>query len=147
MDFYVLRNKKMVDELCERLKERRLPFKVALQDIYPLRSLDANSYLWGIVYSAIADETGHSIDEIHEHYKRLYNLKQQFRYNPRTKKMQFYIGTASTTTLNEKEFWEYIMRVVSDAELFLRILIPLPNEVFINELNFNFENTHQTKRL
>jgi len=147
MEFFVLRNKAMVDDLCGQLKQRRLPFKVAVQDIYPTRTLDSNDYLWGIVYTPIADKTGSSADEVHEAYKKKFNFKHDLIYDPKTKKMIWATKAHSTTRMDMVEIWEYIMKVRADAELEYGIIIQMPNETFINELNFEFEDTHQTKRL
>jgi len=143
MDFFVIRTKEKAEELCRQIMQRSLPFKVALQDILPLRSLESNNYYWGIVVIPIANETGQDPDEVHEGYKIKFNFKHDLRYNSKTKKMQWYTGTASTTGLDEREIWDYIMRVRADAELELHLTIQMPNEVFTNELKFNIN----TKRI
>lgn len=146
MDFFVIRNKRQVDELCNRLKERRLPFKCALQDIYPVRSVDFNDYLWGFIYTPIAEATGHSPEEVHEAYKKKYNFRFDFEYNETTKRWEIVIGVGSTTTLSTKEIWDYAAQVRSDAEVELHIILMLPNECFIPELDFEHDKL-QEKRL
>jgi len=143
MDYFVIRSKKKLDELYELLKHRSLPLKIYLQEVFPLRSVEANDYMWGVVYQAVALETGMTADEVHESFKRMFNFKPEFRYNPKTMKMQYYIGTSSTTRLDMYEFWDYIMKVRAWAEIELHICIPLPNEAFTNELKFR----HQTKKI
>ena len=122
-----------------------MPKKVADQDIYPLRTLESNAYLWGIVYQTIADATGHTSLEVHEEYKRKYNLRYDLVYRKKTEIWEWKMGTGSTTTLDMREIWEYIMKVRADAEIELRIIIQMPNEVFINELDF--EHNIETRRL
>ena len=122
-----------------------MPKKVADQDIYPLRTLESNAYLWGIVYQTIADATGHTALEVHEEYKRKYNLRYDLVYRKKTEIWEWKMGTGSTTTLDMREIWEYIMKVRADAEIELRIIIQMPNEVFINELDF--EHNIETRRL
>lgn len=139
MDLAVIRNNRQRDELIASLKERRLPFTVALQDIYPIRSVDFNAYYWGVVIQAVADYTGHTIEEIHETYKRLFNLRMEFWFNQRTRLWEIVARVGSTASLNNKEFALYVMKVRADAQLELGIVIPLPDEVYINELIFEAE--------
>jgi len=139
MDFGVIRNKKQALELCEKIKEMRLPFKYAVQNIYPLRSIDANAYYWGIVLKMISDETGLTVEECHEAYKRKHNFRWDFIFNSLAGTYEFTAGVDSTTELDGKEFWDFVSRVRCDAELDLHITIPLPNEAFIPELDFDHD--------
>lgn len=139
MDIAVIRNNNQRDELIATLKERRLPFKVAIQDIYPVRSLEFNNYYWGVVLKTISDYSGHAPEEIHEAYKRLFNLKQEFEFNAQTKMWEIVTAVGSTAELDQKEFAAYVSKVRADAEVDMGISIPLPNEVFINELIFEAE--------
>ena len=139
MDFGVIRNKRQALELSEKIKQMRIPFKFALQDIYPLRSLDANAFYWGVVLKMISDETGQTVEECHEGYKRKYNHRWDFIFNPITGTYEFTSGVDSTTELDDKEFWDYVSWVRCDAELDLHITIPLPNECFVPELDFNHD--------
>lgn len=139
MYFGVIRNKKQALDLCENIKQMRLPFKFALQPIFPLRGLDANAFYWGIVLKMISDETGQSIEGCHEAYKRKYNFRWDFIFNSLTGTYEFTAGVDSTTVLDDKEFWDYIMKIRVDAELDLHITIPLPNECFVPELDFNHD--------
>ena len=147
MDYFVIRNKTQAEDLCRTIMQRRLPFKVALQDVYPIRSIESNDYYWGFVVTPVATETGQDPEEVHDAWKRKFNFKNDLRYNPKTKKMQWYTGVASTTGLDEREIWDFIMKCRADAELELHIICMMPNETFINELNFDFERKHQTKRI
>ncbi|NMC39547.1 MAG: hypothetical protein GYA43_00015, partial [Bacteroidales bacterium] len=54
MDFFVIRNRKQLMELVDLMEKHRLPFKCAIDDIYPVRSVDFNDYLWGFIYTPIA---------------------------------------------------------------------------------------------
>ena len=139
MEYFVIRSKEKAEELCRQIMQKSLPFKVAIQEVFPTRSIESNDYYWGFVITPIANETGQDPDEVHEAYKRKYNFKHELRYNRKTRKMQWYIGTASTTGLDEREIWEYIMKCRADAELELHLTIMMPNEVFTNELNFKYK--------
>lgn len=139
MDFFVVRNKKQATDLAEMLLKRRLPYKVAIQDVFPLRSLQSNAYYWGIVLAFISDASGHTQLECHEAYKVKYNFRYDIEYNPETKQFDWNMGVKSTTILDEKEIWEYIFKVRVDGELEHHIIIPLPNECFIPEINFRHD--------
>jgi len=129
------------------MKERRLPFKAALQDMYPKRSIDLNDYLWGFIYTPIANHTGHSPIEVHEECKRTYNHRFDFQYNPDTKREEIVFGVGSTTTMDMKDMWDYAARIRADAELDLHITLLLPNEAWIDELNFEYENSNELRRI
>ncbi len=139
MDLLILRNKRQVDELCDRLKARRLPVKIAIQDIYPTRSLESNNYYWGIVLAYASAETGHSAEEIHEACKRKWNFRYDIEYNDRTGQYEWVMGVKSTTILDEREIWDYIFKCRVDFEIELHIIIPLPSECFVKELDFKHD--------
>lgn len=147
MNFGVVRNKNQVLELVERIKQMRLPFKYAFQDIYPTRSLESNKYYWGVVLKFISEATGHSPMEIHEAYKQKFLIQYDFIYHLLHCQYMFWIEpTASTAKLDEKQIWDYIFQVRADAELELHITIPLPNEAFVPELDFDHDKVEH-KRL
>jgi hypothetical protein len=143
MDFFVIRSKEKAEELCRQIMQKSLPFKVAIQEVFPTRSIESNDYYWGFVVTPVAIETGNDPEEVHEGWKIKYNFRHDLRYNSRTRKMQWYTGVASTTGLDEREIWEYIMKCRADAEIGLHITIMMPNEVFTNELTFK----HKTKTI
>jgi len=145
LDFGVIRNKRQALDLCEKIGQMRTPFKYALQDIYPMRSLDANAFYWGIVLKMISDETGQSIEECHEAYKRKYNFRWDFIFNSLTGTYEFTSGVDSTTELDGKEFLDYIMKIRAEAEVDLHITIPLPNECFVPELNYDHDKIELRK--
>ena len=139
MDLFVLRNKKQVMDLCNKLMEKRLPFKMIVDDIYPIRSLDFNAYYWGIVLKYISDETGHDVEECHEAYKRKFNLNIEFVFNPEKRIYEPVFGVGSTADKNQQEFYNYMYKVRADGEIEHHILIPMPNEAFIPELDFKHD--------
>jgi len=87
------------------------------------RSLKQNSYLWGVVYTMIAAETGHTTEELHEFFKMLL-LDRKFM---QVGKEEFMIPK-STTTLSTEEFSKYVEQVRAFAGTELGITIPDPNE-------------------
>ena len=129
----VIRNLRQRDEYISFVKSNRLPFKWAIQDLYPDRSLELNAYLWGVVYKMIADFTGHTTLEVHEGYLELFNLDYILE-----KDNTWTVRPRRTSESNTVELQDYILKIRIDA-LWMGVIIPLPNEVFINELNFTDE--------
>lgn len=85
------------------------------------RSLPQNRWYWACL-RCISEETGHTEDELHEHFKRT--------YLPRTVKEILgakHTMTPSTTTLNTTDFSEYIEHIRVDAGE-LGIALPDPSE-------------------
>lgn len=147
MDFYVIRSKRQLLELFDYLKGRHLPFKLAIQDIYTKRSVDLNDYIWGCLYTPIAKATGHDILEIHEAFKKRYNFRYDFIYDSKVKKYKLSLGVGSTTVLDYKECWDYAAKIRAEAELELHLTLQLPKEAFIPELDFEFENSNEIRRV
>lgn len=139
MDFAVIRNNRQRERLIEALVSRRLPFRIAIQDLYPVRSVDFNAYLWGVVYYYIAEATGHTQIEVHDACKIRYNFRHDFKYSKKTGKWKLVSKVDSTTATFSREFMEYVMRVRADAEIELHVTIPMPNEEFKPELAFETE--------
>ncbi len=88
------------------------------------RSTRQNSYLWGVCYSMIANETGHDPEEVHK-WMSLKFLPRQFI----TIAGEEQEVTKSTTGLDTREFEIYTERVRAFAAQELGLNIPLPNEL------------------
>ena len=82
------------------------------------RTLDQNSYLFGVVYKTISDYTGNSVVEVHEIMKRLCLPPKFIKYKDKEIKV-----AGSTTGLNKLEMGEYILRIMSEVAS-LGIIIP-----------------------
>lgn len=87
------------------------------------RSLNQNAYMWGVVYQMIADETGHTTEEVHEFCKMKF-LPRKFVAIAGDE----YSITKSTATLSTDEMEEYLTQVRVFAATELSLTIPLPNE-------------------
>lgn len=87
------------------------------------RSNQQNRYYWGVVLNIIANETGHSTEELHEIYKRMFLPRKVIKYRER----EFPVPS-STTDCDISDFHEYIERVRAEAAQ-SGIVIPNPNEV------------------
>jgi hypothetical protein len=119
----VIRNNRQRDEMIEAVQLMRLPFKYSFQDIYPAKSPDQLAYLFGVVYKAIAEYTGHSILEVHEAYKVLFNMEwgeEDWVWDFRIK------GISRHNIMQLREFTE---KVVADAMVDMGLVIGQPNEI------------------
>ena len=86
------------------------------------RSLNQNSYYWGIVLPIIADYTGNTPDELHNIFKRMFLPPKITMYRNKAIKMP-----SSTTDLSTGGFVEYIDRIIGEAGE-LGVSIPPPND-------------------
>lgn len=87
------------------------------------RSLNQNSYYWGVVVKILSDETGNDPESIHEFIKLKFNPKFVTVGNE-----QALIG-GSTANLSTKDFEEKMEEIRAWAAIELNINIPEPNEV------------------
>ena len=139
MDFGVIRNRKQADELADRIRKGRLPLRYALQEVYPGRSVEFNDYLWGFIYTPIANATGHTPEEVHEAYKRKYNFRHDFVFDSEDKKYKLVLAPGSTTRMDKREIWNYAMQIRAEAEIELHLTLLMPNEAFTDELDFSID--------
>jgi len=139
MDFAVIRNNSQRDKLIAEIKQRRLPFKVAVKDIYPDRTIDFNAYLWGFIYGPLSLLTGHTAEEVHEECKRKFNWRYDFEYNNELRAWEFVSGVRSTTKTDNKEMMDYVLKIRAEAQIILGITLLLPDECWIDELIFEAE--------
>lgn len=87
------------------------------------RSKSQNSYLWGVVYTLIAESTGHTTEEVHQAIKELFLPRRFVRLG--NNEVQTAKSTADLTTT---EFELYLQQIRTWAETELSIRIPLPNQ-------------------
>lgn len=134
INFSVIRSTRQLDTLIAELRGRRLPFKIALQDVYAARSVQFNDYYWGFIVTPVAEKTGHSTLKVHEGFKTMFNYGPDFIYNKKTKRYEIVISAKTTTTMHWKDYWNYCLQCRAYAEIELSVTCLLPDEVFIPEL-------------
>ena len=122
-----VRNEKQREELINMIKERRLPFKIIIQDIYPGRTIEQNAYYWFII-TIIAKVIGEDIIKVHNDYR----LKFLFGYWP-DNEGNWELRVRSTTELDTVEMADYTEMVRIDALVIHGINTPNPDEVIIND--------------
>ena len=84
-----------------------------LIEIKPLknkRTLSQNSYYFGVVLNTIALDTGHTQDELHEVFKKMFLPKKFIEIAGKEIELD---GT--TTTLSTDEFGQYLDRIIAKA--------------------------------
>jgi hypothetical protein len=86
------------------------------------RRARANRYMWGCVLKLMAEESGHSVDDLHELMKLRHNSK--LVVDPLTGE-ETKIGQ-STAKLTIPEFSVYLERVMLDGAEWLGITFPQP---------------------
>ena len=92
------------------------------------RSNPQNRYYWGCVLPLISEEIGILIyEEVHEMLKGIF-LKRGVDY--KGKRFEVIRSTADLSTM---EFEEYLEKIRKWALIELNLLIPLPNEIMIEE--------------
>jgi hypothetical protein len=123
---FIIRSNKQLDELVGHIKQKRLPFKGVLQDIFPHRSLDANAYLWGVLYKHISEYTGHDVLEIHDFYKNLFNLEYDATHGG-----TFMLRVVGTSEFDSRAMQEFSMKVWADAGHRFGLYLPLPEECLL----------------
>lgn len=84
------------------------------------RSINQNSYMWGVPYKMIADKTGHTVNEIHAYLTDLLLPKKIVRGRE---------IPVSTKDLDTKEMGEYLDKIGAWATMELELYIPLPNQI------------------
>jgi hypothetical protein len=87
------------------------------------RSSNQNRYYFGIVLRQLSDETGNTVDEMHEIMKQKFLLIEKCVFND-----EIYEITQSTTKLNTAEMEVYLEKIRRFASMELNIVILLPNE-------------------
>lgn len=105
------------------LSEIKKPITIIVSKKKKKRSLNQNSYYWGIVLKIIGDELGYFPEEMHKCFATMF-LKKFIEIGGQC--IETY---GSTTKLKTGEFEDYIQKIRIFASSELGILVPLPNEI------------------
>lgn len=118
-DYHIQRLKNNINSL-----DRSKKYLVNIKEYKPARTLNQNSYLWGVVYKMIANEIGSDADTVHEDLKREFGLKEE-RASIITGEISEHIR--STKTYDTLEMTNYINNIKNWAISFLGVVIPEAN--------------------
>jgi len=114
----VFDNKKAVKSYLESVEGKSLA--VYIEKEFGVRSNNQNSWLWGVVYKTIANETGHTEQELHDLFKRMF-LPAEFKT---VLGVELKIPN-STSKLNKTDFGEYVEKIRAHVAQF-GVIIPEP---------------------
>ena len=87
---------------------------------YP-RTINQHKYLFGVVYKAISEYTGHTVNDVHEACKKMFLPPTFIRMGEREEPI-----TGSTQELSIQDFARYLERVIAFAATELSISVPPP---------------------
>jgi len=94
------------------------------------RSNPQNKYYWGCVVQILSDELGYTPEEVHEILKDKFLGVRVPLKNPKGLEIFGWIKK-STTTMDTKEWEEYMTKIREWASLTLSIFINEPNETIV----------------
>lgn len=105
---------------------------VTINRIKSHRTIPQNK-LYRLWLKLIADETGHSEDELHAYFKAIF-LEKQYKvvFNEQVE------IEASTTRLSTKEFTTFLDKIYLFASETLRMILPKPDDICFNEFYTNY---------
>ena len=91
------------------------------------RSLDQNALMW-MWFECLAQETGHTKEQFHEHYCNMF-LKKLSPIDG-----QMVVG--GTRALTKEAFTDFLNKVQADAASYFGVILPMPEDLYWSE----FEN-------
>jgi len=105
------------------------------------RSLGFNAYLWGVVYKLISEHTGHTAQELHEIYTRMFIPPKFITYKGKEIKVP-----SGTSGMDTATFWTYVDRVIAEGAS-MGVVIPPPEnkEEFKVEVAYPENNLGEQK--
>ena len=104
------------------LKYQDCPVELKIERVRSIRTLAQNALYWGSWLPVISDSTGHSTQELHEFYKKMFLPKKVIVLN----KKEMVIDD-STTNLNIAEFSDYLMKIQAEVAQ-MGIVLPCSEE-------------------
>lgn len=117
----VFENKNLLGQYLNSLKEGDV-LDVKIQIHRNDRTNNQNSYYW-VILGVIAEDTGHTANELHEIFKRKFLPPKFATYRGEEIELP-----STTTTLNTEEMAKYMEQIIIEAGL-LGINIPPPTQV------------------
>lgn len=102
--------------------------KLTIEPYKKDRSLNQNSYMWGVVYNTISNYTGMTPQEVHEFCKMEFNYGFKEVLNKNTGELKEIKYPKSTKDLNTGEMENYLEAIRRYFLVEVDVMIPLPNE-------------------
>ena len=123
---WISENPSILQHYRSKHKNERTILK--LSKWYPKRSLNENSYMWGVVYEHISQFTGMTPQEVHEACKAEFNFKFVEVLNKNTGELKEVKVPMSTKDLSTSEMENYLEAIRRYYLTEFGLMIPLPNE-------------------
>jgi hypothetical protein len=92
------------------------------------RSINQNSYMWGVVYGHISQYTGMTPNEVHEWCKMEFNFGFKEVLNKNTGELKEIKYGKSTKDLDTGEMENYLEEIRRYFMIEFNVYIPIPNE-------------------
>lgn len=93
------------------------------------RSLNQNSYMWGVVYEYVSQFTGYTPEEVHDTCKAEFNYEMVEILNKETGELIQEKKVLSTKNLSTDKMEIYLERIRRYYLTKYGLMIPLPNEI------------------
>ena len=103
------------------------PYEVVISRKKEKRSVSQNSLMW-MWFECLAQETGHTKEQFHEHYCNMF-LKKLSPIDG-----QMVVG--GTRALTKDAFTDFLNKVQADAASYFGVILPTPEDLYWSE----FEN-------
>ena len=118
-------------------------YLIGIQKKGSIRSLQANAFYFGHVCKTVSEETGHTVEEVHEFNKFKFNLVEKKIINPITKKIETQTVGGTTTKMTVKRFNE----LINDAMFFYTTELGIIFDTFDNWVVTHSEEVEQYSRM
>jgi hypothetical protein len=110
-------------DYCNTLKDGEYFLTIKSATEKEIRSNNQNKYYWGCVLKLLSEETGYSVEDMHE------LMKSKFLSKWLVVRGLTYKIVCSTTDLKTNKMEEYLRQIREFASIDLGCYIPNPNEV------------------
>jgi hypothetical protein len=108
--------------------------EIEVRELHEGRSQRANRYYFGVVLKLISEETGHSVDDVHEAMVKQFLPDEQkqveFFHRLTGEKMQVTVGGRRSSKLSREDFYTFVEQVRAWAGEFLGVTTPDPDPNF-----------------
>ena len=106
------------------------PYEIVISRKKEKRSVSQNSLMW-MWFECLAQETGHTKEQFHEHYCCMF-LKKLSPIDG-----QMVVG--GTSALTKEVFTDFLNNVQADAATYFGVILPTPEDLYWSE----FENYYE----
>jgi len=106
-----IRNRRTFNEDMRRFRDDE-EVEIEVHRLKATRSVQMNRFYWGPVLGTLADYTGHSTVELHDHFKTTLIPVEVLLADSRGEVKSSSVIPGSTRKMTTDEFWEYVTRII-----------------------------------